>query len=298
MEVLERVCPLCGSDQPIEFLRCDVSNKLNDDQFAIESWRGFRKDQIHFDYFRCACCSLIYNREYFSERALESLYSKMDDNLRGSSEVSFARTQKSYIDAINNDVPITGRWLDIGADVGFASAALLSAGATQVDAVEPNAAVHATLKQALNTGLIRISLDELSEFKYDGVIAVHVLDHVRHPRDELAKVRSIAVDNARLSVVVHDVGSLLRKAMGKNWPPFCLQHPQLYDENTLRILLKEAGFLETQIRKTVNWYRFNDGLADVLSNYSFTRLAKAARKIELPQLPVRLGNIQATALSG
>ena len=48
--------------------------------------------------------------------------------------------------------------------------------------------------------------------------------------------------------------SLLRRLFGARWPPFCLQHPQLYRPRTMAAMLNAAGFGGVRLKRTVNHF--------------------------------------------
>lgn len=81
--------------------------------------------------------------------------------------------------------------------------------------------------------------------------------------------------------------------LGRRWPPFCLQHPLLYNPHTISTLVSRAGFPVVQVRPSVNHFPI-DFLA---------RQAAQAAGMKLPcHLPLprraiglRLGNMLAIA---
>jgi len=94
---------------------------------------------------------------------------------------------------------------------------------------------------------------------------------------------------AKIAIVVHNEKSFLRKVLNKRWPPFCLQHPQLYNKKTLTNLLEKAGWTNVIIRPTTNWFSLDHFVkmgASILGlnpKYFFF--------IPKMQIPFRLGNM-------
>jgi len=122
---------------------------------------------------------------------------------------------------------------------------------------------------------------------------IHVYDHLLDPVKDLIKLRSHAADYANLLIVVHDEKSLLRKAMKSKWPPFCLQHPQLYNPSTLREILRKAGWEIEHLSKSTNWWHL-DHFAEMGSRVIGlpTNWSKILPSVEIPK---RLGNMIALA---
>jgi hypothetical protein len=55
-------------------------------------------------------------------------------------------------------------------------------------------------------------------------------------------------------MVTHDESSLLRKIIGLRWPPFCLQHPQIYNPKSMIAILDKAGYEVIHQEKTTNYF--------------------------------------------
>jgi hypothetical protein len=170
------------------------------------------------------------------------------------------------------------------------------ANAQKVYMVEPNAAVHKELSQNLgksNHQEICTDVEKLTENKFDLVVGIHVLDHLLSPKSDLAAVSGISDTIQTASFVVHNEKSLLRKILREKWPPFCLQHPQLYNRKTLRKMLEMSNFSDFKITRSINYYHLNN-----LSTMLFRILGlpqwlnKVVPHIEMPFI---LGNITVTA---
>jgi hypothetical protein len=69
----------------------------------------------------------------------------------------------------------------------------------------------------------------------------------------------------KLFIVVHNQKSLLAKIMKSKWPPYCLQHPQIFDNQSIKNLLINSGFTNIRIKRTVNWIGLRNSLISLLS---------------------------------
>jgi hypothetical protein len=88
--------------------------------------------------------------------------------------------------------------------------------------------------------------------QYDLFIAVHVLDHLLDPYSDLLKINKSMKTGGKAFIVVHNQKSFLAKILGKKWPPYCLQHPQIFDMKSIEILLLKVGFYDVKISRTKN----------------------------------------------
>lgn len=217
----------------------------------------------------------------------------MDDNTAGERTEILSRTQTAYAKYLKNRVQL-GSWLDVGADIGLVSEALLQEGvASRVDAIEPNVQVHSELQCRLGEGgHVYWTTENLAE-KYKGVVAIHVFDHLYNPLSEGRTLSKHLEDGGVLSVVVHNERSLLRFLLGPKWPPFCLQHPQVYSPRSLRFALLQVGFEVESIRRTTNWFTANHIASVFASVVGFSDIGVST--FGQISFPIKLGNIQVVA---
>lgn len=257
MEFLRRDCPGCGhsSNQATPVARS--TPRAEDLRFTdLKSyWRGFKKKNIFFSYFRCFLCQLVYCPVYFTSEQLLDLYSFMGDNTAGEKRSVLVKTQKSYLQDLSEKIEIHGNWLELGGDIGLLTEQLLNfSSVDSVDVLEPNLNVHDQLIGILKSrGKVAINWAGLSNGKkFEGIIAIHVFDHLLDLQSELKMITKSLEKNGSIFFVTHDESSILRKFLNRKWPPFCLQHPQLFNPESITNILKSNGFDKIHVSKTFN----------------------------------------------
>ena len=294
-----RPCPLCGStelgDSP-EVRAIHPAESMSWDEVK-ESFVGLRKDQAFFSYYRCQKCALLYCPLYFSEKQLTDLYSQMPDNLMGEDKATASKTQSGYVRWILGKIPSFNSYLELGPDVGLVTKEVLKRSVIQqLSLVEPNLTVHDELRSnSAKVENVEIAYD-LAGVKKSGfelVVGIHVLDHLLNP---LVDMRDLALKSrvgAHFGLVVHDEGSLLRRLIRRKWPPFCLQHPQLYNPKTLLAMLNASGWEMERVGRSINYFHLNH-IAQM--GFGVLGLPKAFSKAFPPiESPVFLGNMIALA---
>ena len=294
-----RSCPNCESNSVSDSPVAKSARPAESMTFAEvkANFVGLRSDQIFFSYFRCRECELLYAPKYFSENQLAELYREMPDNLMGEDKATVSKTQSGYVNWLSKKVSQIDNYLEIGPDIGLVAGEVQKKFKVQGSVmIEPNKSVHNDLKENLSNSRVEVYeyISELkSSDKFDLMAGIHVYDHLLDPVKDLLEMRSHATDQANLLIVVHDEKSLLRKAMKSKWPPFCLQHPQLYNPSTLREILRKAGWELEHLSKSTNWWHL-DHFAEMGSGVIGlpTKWSKILPSVELP---TRLGNMIALA---
>lgn len=299
---LKRNCPLCSSDQIVEGSGVEASFIADDMTFeeVAEFWRGFRKDSCFFTFFRCADCGLLYCRNYFTEDQLTSLYASMGDNSAGVADVVLERTQRGYFNFVNRiGYRADGDYLELGPDTGLLTKNFAKNGAGKIALIEPNQEVRDELLDSAKACLdvkIYSSLTQLdSNEKFDVVAGIHVYDHLVNLSEDLNSIARFCKDQAKILIVVHDESSLLRKVIGKKWPPFCLQHPQLFNPDTIKQTLVRAGFGDVKVAKSTNWFPLRH--IGLMISSLFGISSGWTKFTPKKEVPLRLGNMIVCASS-
>jgi SAM-dependent methyltransferase len=259
-DFLHRACPNCGgsasakaiaSDPPAETLSIDALRPY---------WAGFHDDKLFFSYHRCGECGLLFTPRFFDGDRLAELYSSLADNMYIVPSASIEATQRSYFDAAAESVVLEGGYLEIGPDVGHVAGHAAREG--RFDAFwlfEPNRAVHERLAAAVapHRGHVFAEMTDLSPVPDGSVglaVMIQVLDHLLDPVPLLRQIRDKLCPGGTLMIVTHNEASFLRKVMGRRWPPFCLQHPQLFDPASITTMLDRAGYVSAAVDRSTNYF--------------------------------------------
>ena len=296
MEWIKRNCPVCGS------ITADLvySAPLKADTLSFDEvknyWRGFRRKSCFFDYFRCHNCQTLYNKNYFDENQLNILYGSMPDNSAGVNHDVLSRTQLGYFEFLTSNINnfSNKKYLEIGPDVGlFTFHASNSKLFNSMTLIEPNSDVHALLnsinKKTKDFNIIH-DLNDLSKNQtFDLIVGIHVFDHLIEPMKYINQLKDILSPGSYVLSVTHNESSLLRKIMGPKWIPFCLQHPQLYNPETITNLFKQNGFDVVSIQKTTNWFPLLHLINTLLS--LFGRRKIESNFLSSINIPIKLGNM-------
>jgi len=295
---LTRNCPACGADGG----RAEKSSATPAESLSLEQlkpyWRGLFQEKVFFTYDRCRQCGLLYAPVFFDQDQLGELYSAMAPNMDAVPTDAIEATQRVYFEEATEGLKVSGNFLEIGPDVGYIVAHAASDPRFEhFYLFEPNKAVHADLGAATNGRPFTISedMDDLSAVP-DGSVAlalmVHVLDHLLDPKAMLEQIRKKLKPGGRVAIVTHNERSLLRSVMGTRWPPFCLQHPELYNPQSITRLLNSAGYGKVEVHGSKNYFP----LSFMVRQAAYTAGIKLER-VPLPKtvLGLRLGNIMTIA---
>jgi hypothetical protein len=296
-EFLHRACPLCGSTDT----RDEVRSRRRAEDLGFAALRGYwsgLNEKPFFSYHRCAGCGLLFNPIYFDDAQLGELYADMQPNMHVVADDAIVATQRGYLARAAAKARLTGGYLEIGPDAGH----IVREAARLGDfdhfwLFEPNLAIHEALRAATGgrPATLRPEMDDISAVPDGSVglaVMIHVLDHMLDPVAMLAQIRAKLAPGGTLMIVTHNEKSMLRKAMGVRWPPFCLQHPEVYNPDTMRALLGRAGFADVVVERSLNYFPI-----DFLALNAVWAAGLKIKSLPLPSkaVGVRLGNIQTFA---
>ncbi len=295
---IKRDCPSCSQSTNLakqEICSIDKAEEMDIDEVS-KHWYGFYfKRKIFFSYYRCSSCGILYCPQFFSPSQLSLLYSQMPDNTAGVSQSILKKTQKGYFDVLKQYSPLTGEFMEIGADIGLFTQFCVDGGNfSKYWLFEPNKAVHEVLRQKVASHPHQI-ISEMSDYSMiqdnsiSALAVVHVLDHLIDPVQEIQTLKKKLTPNGVMLFVTHNESSLLAKATKMKWPPYCLQHPQLYNPTSITNLLENCGMKVLAIKPSYNFFPITFLTKQVFSLFGFG-------EIPLPQLEwlnigLKLGNM-------
>ncbi|MCB2061010.1 MAG: class I SAM-dependent methyltransferase [Novosphingobium sp.] len=293
-EYLRRACPVCGSSQAREEMGSRIRAEHQPLHQLRPFWSGLFKEKLFFTYHRCARCELLYNPIYFDGDQLAELYGDMAPNMDAVSDEAILATQQGYFERAAQGTRLEGDYLEIGPDVGHIVAqAARSGDFGHFWLFEPNLAIHDALRVAVDGGpaTLLADMDDLSPVPDGSVglaVMIHVLDHLLDPLETLSQLRAKLRPGGGLMIVTHNERSLLRRVLGERWPPFCLQHPELYNPDTMRQLLERAGFTGISVERSRNHFPLS-----FLARQAAWAVGLKLGRVPLPgwSVGLRLGNI-------
>ena len=291
----KRACPLCGSSKllskpnssakhPAEFMPWELAKSY---------FIGLRSDQVFFSYYRCQECGLLYCPWYFNPKQISELYAEMPDNMMGEDKSTVSKTQSTYARWIMRSGVSNNRYLEVGPDIGLVAKEIATINTPEhVTFIEPNISIRGELLANLS-GVSSIEvvsfLDSMRETKFSLVAGIHVYDHLLNPLKDLIEIRKKAESGANIAIVVHNEKSILRYLLKSKWPPFCLQHPQLYNPKTLKLILESSNWSLCKRSKTKNWYHVKN-LAHSASSVLGIKIP-LIKYIPNVEMPIKLGNM-------
>ena len=297
--LVRRVCPVCGASTA-DSVRKIASNppaeSLEPSQLG-PLLQGYASKRVFFTYNRCRQCELLYCPVFFTQEQLDSLYCHQPENIADAPVVSRARTQGAYFDILSQHSSLDGHYLEIGCDIGLFSEICARRGKLRkLWLYEPNLAVHTQLAEKLSGTDYVIRTDTFKRDHVDAsslstAVMIHVIDHLLEPRKLLENLRDSLAPNGILMMVTHDYESTLARLLGKRWPPYTLQHPQLFSPTSMRRMLDITGFETQAIIKTKNFFP-----AAFVARGALAVLGLTLPKVlnwSWPMLGLRFGNIAA-----
>lgn len=294
-----QACPLCAAP-------ADKSTKTVVSPHAAENLlpsqlgpllQGYESNRAFFSYHECHQCGVLYCPVFFDQEQLDVLYSRQPENIAEAPVAARAKTQASYFHILRQYSPLSGNYLEIGCDIGLFTELSAREGHLQkLWLYEPNLTVHDQLKEKLAGQSYSIRTDSFGRGHVPAgslstVVAIHVVDHLLEPRRLLEELRESLAPCGIVFVVVHDCESTLARMMGDRWPPYALQHPQLFSARSLRAMLSATGFETLALVKTYNFFPLAFLARGALQAFGVT--IPKALNFSWPMVGLRLGNIAA-----
>lgn len=294
-------CPVCAgpvanarpamrSDPPAETLSAEAHGRF---------LSGYGSGRVFFTYHRCSGCGALFCPTYYTPEQLDRLYGRQQENMADVPLPARTATQRHYAELLAGTAEVSGDYLELGADIGlFAEACVARMALRRMYLIEPNLEVHGELRHRLAGQDLVLGTGGAAELDIPPgslglAVAIHVADHLLDPSAQLAELRRLLRPGGILFLVVHNADSALARLLGRRFPPFTLQHPQLYGPRTIGRLLQRCGFEVLRTARTKNHFPV---MHLARAGFQVAGLGAIAPAFDLPWTPgLRLGNIAVIA---
>jgi 2-polyprenyl-3-methyl-5-hydroxy-6-metoxy-1,4-benzoquinol methylase len=209
-----------------------------------------------FPVVRCSACHFVTLNPQPSDDELAKIYSEdyylLERTQEG--EASFRelkeRTAQHYLDLIEKYSGGTkGQLLEIGCGEGdFTKCAADSGFAVSAVEYNPAAVKKAQLKLGNRGKVYCGEIDILNDMSaiFDICVLSDVIEHVRYPREFLAKVYRLLKPNGILFVACPSLDSFSARLQGQHWVEYKPEHLHYFSSETLKTLLTECHFANFQ----------------------------------------------------
>jgi SAM-dependent methyltransferase len=283
-----RACPLCGSSEAAAVLDASVDAA----RFGSLSFASRKPPELmHWRLVTCAVCDLLYASPAPDADALLHAYRGAGFDARSESSHA-ARTYADIVARLLPRLPGRSGALDVGAGDGAFVARLLELGFSDVAGLEPSGAARELASPAVRE-LIRDEPFRPRAFaagRFALVTCLQTIEHLPEPLAVAREARRLLRGGGAFLVVCHDRGAWQSRLLGRRSPIYDVEHLQLFDGRTIRLLLERAGFERVEVHGLVNRYPLAYWL----------RLARAPQRLvralgRVGSLPVSLpvGNVWA-----
>jgi len=202
---------------------------------------------------RCRSCNTVFTSPRLNEVALKRHYEQ--GYYEGTAQYFFDQSTPVTADqrALVREAslllkPVAPSSLDIGSGGGQLVEAFADAGFSATG-TEPSEAACNTAAR-LGRNVRHVDLDSFANESFDCVTAMHVLEHVSHPRSFLAEVARITKPNGIVVIEVPNYGCKASRQLGAKWLPLYPDtHLFHYTPETLQKALRDHGLVPIRVRR-------------------------------------------------
>jgi SAM-dependent methyltransferase len=253
MEMIDRVCPLCGSS--------DDSQVFAEADFDFSALNGFafasRKipEYMHYRMVSCPSCDLLYASPVPNSEELSGCYSAAAFDSSVEARCA-ALTYAGLLPQIMKRLPDLHGTLDIGTGDGAFLEQLIDHGFTGVSGLEPSkapiAAARETIRPLIKEGVF--NPNDFAEGTMSLVTCFQTLEHLPDPLAMCSRAYDLLKPGGGAFFVCHNRRSFSARLLGTKSPIFDIEHLQLFSPQSGAQLMKRCGFLDIQVKTLINSY--------------------------------------------
>ena len=253
------VCAICGCSAHDREL---YSANFKSQDLAPEIFSARRMpDSVHYRIVECRQCGLIRSNPVLDEDVIAGLYAS--SHFTYPLEAAYAaRTYGTYFKRYAGDVSKDGSILEIGCGNGTFLQWLMDQGYSSVRGIEPSqeaVAAAGTRKPLIHNGFFSRGIYPPASF--DCLCAFQVFDHMYQPDEFLEQAKHYLKKGGKLFMVMHNIGALPARVLGRACPMIDIEHPFLYNKKTLKKIMERHGFKDMRLFSVSNRYPLKYWLA-------------------------------------
>ncbi len=235
-------CPMCHSKKSSIYYKgtSTVTTKAVDASVYACTSSGYGRFP---DILKCSDCHLMYSSRRPTPKALQDIYTQVEDNLYLQEEAGRLKTFGVAIDDLNRFCPKRGKLFEIGSYTGVYLEIAKKKG-WDVEGAEFSAWARQIALQKRGLKLLA-STDELPKEKngtYDAVVLWDVIEHVSDPNALIKKAADLLKSGGVIGVSTMVLDSVSAKLMRKKYPFLMEMHLLYFTRKTLEGILKNHGF--------------------------------------------------------
>jgi len=272
--------------------------KANFNQEALDSSLFSARrlpDRVRYRMVRCNTCGLVRADPVLDADTINQFYAKSSFDYTDELD-NLGFTYGHYLAKLLEYGAKKESLLEIGCGNGFLLEEALKQGYARVKGVEPSLSAVAKARPDLRPDIVcepmRPGLFRPQDF--DVICIFQVLDHIYQPGILLEECFRLLKPGGLLLCLNHNIGSISAKILKSRSPIVDIEHPYLYDINTLSRLLKKYGLNVKTAGPVFNRYSLYYiirliPLPDLLKNSILALLKKIS--LGRCRLSVPLGNL-------
>jgi len=292
-----RTCPVCGSTGYVNFADEDIDpDKVNDFTYASRKQPEFMCLRL----VKCIKCNLVYapnppDKIFLSTSYADAAYDSEQEALCAAK--SYARALTPHLVNLQN----RNAAVDVGAGSGPLLPWFKAIGFQTVIGIEPSrAAINSasvSVRPMLREGMFEPEL--LDDIRPSLMCSFMTLEHIEHPDVFIETAYNLLESEGMIAVVVHNWQGLLNRALGLRSPIIDVEHLQLFNPSSIKVLLNNAGFEDVKVESICNSYPLRYWLRlTPLPQKVKVAIDILLKKLSLSNiiLPMRVGNILAVGI--
>ena len=251
--MIHTVCPIDGTDAYDEEVYPANFDPATLDSSHFSARRA--PDRIHYRMVRNRRTDCLRADPILGDEDLYRLYRESRVTYDTLSNYATETYRKTFVDALPL-VPDRRGVLEVGCGPGAFLSSIRGLGFERIAGVEPSreaiAKADPDVRPWIVSGVLRPNL--FAPESFSAVCGFQVLDHLPDPNSALRICRDVLAPGGMTLWICHDIGAILNRLLGQRSPVIDIEHPVLYDRNTVTALFENNGLEVARVFGVANRY--------------------------------------------
>ena len=241
-------CPSCNGHGNLKF-----EKQIDDTLLSTQSYSSRKIPELqHYAYFECFTCRALFVDELPTSDDLQLSYNAAEfvssrDSIYAAATY-FAELKKIHLIE-------SGNLLDVGCSDGAFISKVKANSEMSVTGIEPSFNAIENAGRSVRDDIVHTTIEKYkSSIRFDVVTCFQTIEHLSDIDGLMFESLKLIKNGGHMAIVCHDRLAFANRVLGKYSPIFDIEHLQILNKRSIKLLLERHGFVDVRVKSISNKY--------------------------------------------
>ena len=241
-------CPSCNGHGILKFEKI-----IDEALLSAKSYSSRKVPELqHYAYFECITCRALFVDELPTSENLQLSYNAAEFV---SSRDSIYAAQSYFAELKKMHLVESGSLLDVGCSDGAFIFKVKANSNMSVTGIEPSLNAIENSDLSVRGVIVHTTIEKYkSSSNFDVVTCFQTIEHLSDIDQLMIESKKLIKNGGHMAIVCHDRLAFINRILGKYSPIFDIEHLQILNKKSIRLLMERHGFVYVKVKSISNKY--------------------------------------------